>query len=167
VSAVRSREPEVDRLGREAFINLFLASGRYTDEVEATCKTEGLTMSHYTVLWVVCLSDDAAAVPMRTVADGLLTRAADATRLVDRLTRDGYVTRANSDADRRVVLVRPTRSGRSVFQRLTKKIKTLHRSQWSALSQSELRELRRLLVKSLWGDEAAESRHPLEARPPI
>ena len=86
MSAVRSREPEVDRLGREAFINLFLASGRYTDEVEATCKTEGLTMSHYTVLWVVCLSDDAAAVSMRTVADGLLTRAADATRLVDRLT---------------------------------------------------------------------------------
>jgi DNA-binding MarR family transcriptional regulator len=167
MSAGRGREPEADRLGREAFINLFLASGRYTDEVEATCKAEGLTMSHYTVLWVVCLSDEAAAVPMRTVADGLLTRASDATRLVDRLSRDGYVTRANSEADRRVVLIRATRSGRAIFQRLTKKIKALHRSQWSALSQSELKELRRLLVKSLWGDDAAESRHPLEARPPI
>jgi DNA-binding MarR family transcriptional regulator len=71
---------------------------------------------------------------MRTVPDGLLTRAADATRLVDRLARDGYVTRANSEEDRRVVLVRATRSGRALFQRLTASIKELHRSQWSALS---------------------------------
>ena len=116
MSAVRQREPEIDRLGREVFINLFLASNRFTDEVEAACKAEGLTMSHYTVLWVVCLSDD-QGVPMRTVADGLLTRAADATRLVDRLARGGYVARAHSEEDRRVVLVRATRSGRALSRR--------------------------------------------------
>ncbi len=165
MSASRNREPEIDRLGREAFINLFLASGRYTDQVEAACKTEGLTMSHYNVLWVVCLSEG-QAVPMRTVADGLLTRAADATRLVDRLARDRHVIRENSEEDRRVVLVRATRSGRALFRRLTVSIKALHRSQWSALSVEELRELRRLLVKSLWDEASPKTRHPLETLRP-
>jgi DNA-binding MarR family transcriptional regulator len=166
MTAARIKEPEIDRIGREAFINLFLAAGRYTDEVEAICKAEGLTMSHYTVLWVACLSENPSGVPMRSVADGLLTRAADATRLVDRLTRDGYVTRANSEDDRRVVLVRPTRSGRTLFRRLTTRVKDLHRSQWSALSLAEMRELRRLLVKSLWGESPPKKQHPLEALPP-
>lgn len=166
MSASRNREPEIDRLGREAFINLFLASGRFTDQVEATCRAEGLTMSHYTLLWVVCLSEG-RGVPMRTVVDGLLTRAADATRLVDRLARDGYVTRADSPEDRRVVLVSATRSGRALFQRLTASIKQLHRSQWGALSVGELRELRRLLVKSLWGETSSKARHPLETLRPV
>ena len=167
MTASRSREPEIDRLGREAFINLFLAAGRFTDEVEKLCKAEGLTMSHYTVLWVVCLSESPSGVPMRIVADGLLTRASDATRLVDRLTQDGYVTRASSEEDRRVVLIRATRSGRALFQRLTTKVKALHRSQWSELSLAEMRELWRLLTKALWGESSSETRHPLEALPPI
>ncbi len=166
MSPQRPREPEVDRVGRETFINLFLAAKRFTDEVEAVCKAEGLTMSQYTVLWVVCLSEDRRGVPMGVVADGVLTRAADATRLVDRLTKDGYVERTASEEDRRVVLVRATRSGRAVFQRLTSAIKELHRTQWAALSSPELRELHRLLVKSLWGEESAAVRHPLEALPP-
>jgi len=166
MTAARIREPEIDRIGREVFISLFLAAGRYTDEVEATCKAEGLTMSHYTVLWVACLSESPEGVPMRVVADGLLTRAADATRLVDRLTQDGYVTRANSEDDRRVVLVRATRSGRALFRRLTTKVKDLHRSQWSELSLAEMRELRRLLVKSLWGESSPRTQHPLVALPP-
>ena len=165
MSASHNREPDIDRLGREAFINLFLVSSRYTDQVEATCKAEGITMSHYTVLWVVCLSEG-QGVPMRTVTDGLLTRAADATRLVDRLALDGYVTRANSAEDRRVVLVRATRSGRALFQKLTESIKELHRSQWSALSVREMRELRRLLVKALWGESSSKARHPLETLRP-
>ena len=90
-------EPQIDRLEREAFINLFLAADRFSDEVEAICKADGLTMSHYTVLWVVCLLPSPDGVPMRAIADGVLTRAADATRLVDRLTKDGYVQRRHSD----------------------------------------------------------------------
>jgi DNA-binding MarR family transcriptional regulator len=165
----QKREPELDRLGRESFITLFLAAGRMTDEVEAVCKEEGLTMSHYTVLWVVCLaaSEHPEGVPMRVVADGLLTRAADATRLVDRLTRDGYVERTQSPEDRRVVLVRPTRSGRTLFQRLTAQVKALHREQWSSLTLAELRMLRGLLVKGLWGEAAPRAGHPLESLPPI
>jgi DNA-binding MarR family transcriptional regulator len=163
----KQTEPEVDRLGREAFINLFLAAGRFTDEVEAICKENGLTMSHYTVLWVVCLSRSSEGASMRAIADGVLTRAADATRLVDRLAKDGYVERTNSEEDRRVVLIRPTRSGRAVFKRIKAAVKKLHRAQWESLTGAELRELRRLLIKTLWGDASSRDRHPLEALPPV
>ncbi len=160
-------EPEIDRIGRETFINLFLAAGRFTGEIEAVCQANGLTMSHYTVLWVVCLTSSREGTPMRAIADGILTRAADATRLVDRLTKDRYVERTNSDEDRRVVLIRPTRSGRAVFTRITAAVKELHRSQWEPLSGAELRELRRLLVKTLWGDASSRKRHPLEVLTPV
>lgn len=166
MSRRRPREPELDRLGRETFINLFLAANRFTGEVESVCKAEGLSMSHYTVLWVVCLSEGRQGVPMRVVADGLLTRAADVTRLVDRLTRDGYVERATPEEDRRVVQVRATRSGQAVFRRITAAVKELHRSQWGPLTSAELRELHRLLVKSLWGEAPSAIRHPLETAPP-
>jgi len=166
MTARSAREPEMDRLGREAFINLFLASSRFTDQVESICKAEGITMSHYIVLWVICLSGEPDGVPMRRITDGLLTRASDATRLVDRLTSAGHTERRNSEADRRVVLIRTTRTGRTLFQRITKAVKALHREQWSALSLTELRELRRLLLKALWGDADVRDRHPLETRPP-
>lgn len=168
MSPAQKRERELDRLGRESFISLFLAAGRMTDEVEALCKIEGLTMSHYIVLWVVCLGapEHPDGVPMRAIADGVLTRAADATRLVDRLNREGYVERGASEQDRRVVLVRPTRTGRSLFQRLTRAIKSLHREQWSSLTLAELRTLRGLLVKTLWGEDASMGGHPLESLPP-
>lgn len=168
MSARQPREPAIDRLGRETFINLFLAANRFTDEVESVCKAEGLTMSHYTVLWVVCLAapEHPDGVPMRVIADGVLTRAADATRLVDRLSRDGYVERAQSAQDRRVVLVRSTAAGRSLFQRLTAQVKSLHREQWSALTLAELRTLRELLVKALWGEASPRPGHPLELLPP-
>ena len=74
------------------------------------------------LLWVVCLSEERDGVPMRTIADGLLTRASDATRLVDRLTSAGYTDRRSSDADRRVVLVCPTRTGRALFERITRPV---------------------------------------------
>lgn len=169
MSPAQKREPEIDRLGRDSFISLFLAARQLTDEVEAVCKDEGLTMSHYTVLWVVCLgaSDHPGGVPMRVIADGVLTRAADATRLVDRLTRDDWVERRPSEEDRRVVLVQATRSGRALFQRLTARVKALHREQWSGLTLAELRTLRRLLVKTLAGEASPGAGHPLEALPPV
>jgi DNA-binding MarR family transcriptional regulator len=160
------REPEIDRLGRETFINLFLAANRFSSEVEEVCSSEGLTMSHYTVLWVVCLSNEPEGVPMKVIADGVLTRSADATRLVDRLTKNGLIERRHSEEDRRVVLIRPTRSGRAAFKRITTAVKELHRNQWASLSSGDLRDLRGLLIKTLWGDAPASDRHPLETLSP-
>jgi len=153
-------ESEEDKLGREAFISLFLASGKLTAEVEALCREEQIAMSHYTVLWFLARRREPEGVPMGVVIDGHLNRASDATRLADRLTALGMIERLASPSDRRVVLVRLTAKGRTVYLRLTRRIQELHRRQWSGLTQAEVRELRRLLVKALGEDT---SRQKLEA----
>ena len=65
----RLREPTIDWLGRETFINLTLLSRRFGDDVEKLCRDERLTMSHYVVLWVVMPLDEDRALPRRRVAE--------------------------------------------------------------------------------------------------
>lgn len=142
-------ETDADHLRREAFIALFLASGRLTAEVETLCRDEQITMSHYTVLWFLARRSGPEGLPMGSVIDGHLNRASDSTRLADRLTSLGLIERLSSPADRRVVLVRLTDSGRKVYLRLTRRILDLHEVQWSGLSADELQQLSHLLAKVL------------------
>jgi DNA-binding MarR family transcriptional regulator len=148
-----TREDLIDRLGRDAYITTFVASNVLTEQIEQLCRAEGISHAQYTALWVLCLSDTADGLPMGALVDGLLHRKADATRLVNILLDGGYVTRAPSPDDRRVVLVRPTPSGQRLFKRLTGEIKALHRRQWAALDTDELRQLIGLLNKALWSGE--------------
>lgn len=159
---IRERERARDHLGREAFINLYLASGKLSAEVEKLCREEGIAMSHYTVLWFLSHENAPEGVPMGAVIDGHLNRASDATRLADRLCDLGFLERLASPSDRRVVLVRITGAGREVFERLTLRVKALHREQWKGLGAGELETLNRLLAKVLWGDDAKSgAAHPL------
>ncbi len=144
------RESRADRLGREAFISLFVTSSRFTGDIEQVCKAEGISHSQYSILWVLCLADAPDGLPMGALADGLLHRSADATRLVDRLLVSGLVTRTPSANDRRVVIVSPTAQGRATFERLTEQIKALHRRHWAGLTTDEVEQLNQLLNKALW-----------------
>ena len=151
----RDHEELIDRLERDAFITTFIASNRFSEDLEQCCRAEGISHALYAALWVLCLADAPDGLPMGSLADGLLTRAADTTRLVDRLVEQQLATRKSSRADRRVVLVSATPGGRQLFDRLTAGIKALHRRQWAALTEDELREVTRLLNKALWTDASA------------
>lgn len=157
------REDLIDRLGRDAYITTFVASNLLTDEIEQLCRAEGISHAQYTALWVLCLSDAPDGLPMGALVDGLLHRKADATRLVNILLDGGYVTREPSPGDRRVVLVKPTRAGQRLFERLTREIKALHHRQWAALNTDELRQLIHLLNKALWSGEPATTAVPAES----
>jgi DNA-binding MarR family transcriptional regulator len=148
--AIAKREDAQDSLGREAFITLFVVGNRFEEQLDLSCRNHGISHQQYAVLWVLCLSDHPLGVAMGTLADGLLHRAADATRVVDKLTNAGLVERLSSDVDRRVVLVRPTPSGREVFAKATADVKALHRSQFSSLSDLERAQLARLLNTAFW-----------------
>ncbi len=156
-----TREPRAVRLGRDVHLNVLLLASRNLDELEAICQREGLTHAQYVVLWTLCLHDDADdGLPTGAVADGLLNRAADVTRLVDRLERAGLVERLPNPADRRSVLVRATDAGRGAFAAVTPALQAFHRRQWSHLSTDEIEELNVLLAKALWGDDPDDGAHP-------
>lgn len=167
----RLREPKDVRLARETHVNVLLAASRFADEMERRCREEGITHAQYVALWVLCLADGAdEGLPMGAIADGLLNRASDTTRLVDRLEMAGLAERFRRPQDRRVVLVRATAAGRELFERLTARVKEFHRSQWAALTRGELEQLDALLAKALWGtaaenDTVASTRAATGARP--
>ena len=149
------REPEAVRAGRDAHVNTLLLANRSLDTLDALCQAHGITHAQYVALWTLCLVDDPdAGVPIGTVADGLLNRASDTTRLVDRLERAGLVERLPNPADRRSVLVRATARGREAFAAVTPELQEFHRRQWSHLAPAELDALNALLLKALWGASA-------------
>lgn len=156
--AAMERESSRDRLERDAFISLVVASRTFDEQVDQVCRNAGISHPQYTVLWVLCLADAPEGLPMGALADGLLTRSADTTRLVDRLVAAGLVARDPSPDDRRVVLVAPTAAGRTLFERLTSEVKALHRRQWGTLRTEELGELTHLLNEArLAGDAGPPS----------
>ena len=147
------REPAAVRRGRDVHINVLLLANRSLDQLEEICHADGITHQQYVALWTLCLADDPeAGRPIGAVADGLLNRAADTTRLIDRLEKAGLAERLPNPADRRSVLVRATVDGNRVFAAVTPKLQEFHRRQWSNLSSDEVEVLHGLLAKALWGE---------------
>ena len=149
------QEPKAVRIAREVHVNLLLLANQALEQLEEICKAEGLTHPQYVALWTLCLADDpAAGMPVSAVSDGLLNRASDTTRLIDRLERAGLAERLPNPADRRGVLVRATKEGQRRFAAVTPKLQAFHAQQWSNLRSAEVDQLRRLLGKALWGPGA-------------
>jgi DNA-binding MarR family transcriptional regulator len=150
---VATSESKAVRRARDLHVNVLLLANRSLERLEEICRAEDLTHPQYVALWTLCLADDAdAGVPVSAVADGLLNRASDATRLVDRLERAGLAERLPNPADRRGVLVRATAEGRRRFAAVTPRLQAFHAEQWSNLSPDEAARFGELLVKALWGD---------------
>jgi DNA-binding MarR family transcriptional regulator len=154
------RNQATERLERDTHINVILAAQRFTAGMQAICETGGVSQSQWGVLWVLCLGDEKRkGMPISQVADGLVTRAADASRLIDRLADAGLVERLANPADKRGVLVRATAKGRSAFKAIVPKLTTFHRQEWAELSGTELQTLNALLAKVLWGPTGTPTEH--------
>lgn len=144
------RDDHTDR-ARSAHLNVKIATQRFDEQVERICQHHGISQAQYGVLWVLCLSPKAkVGIPVGEVADGLITRASDATRLIDRLESAGLVERLRNPADRRSVLVRATAAGRRVFKSVSPPIDRYQGEAWANLTAAELAMLDQLLVKALW-----------------
>jgi DNA-binding MarR family transcriptional regulator len=159
--AMTGEEGSIEALSRDAYLATFVASRLFTDGVEAVCQARQVSMAQYTVLWVLCLSETTDGLPVGAIADGLLTRSSDVSRLIDRMERAELVTRSASPSDRRSVLISPTSKAREIFEALSIEITALHCQQWSGLDATELAELARLLNKAMWqGPTSPRSPNP-------
>lgn len=151
--STKLREPRAVRVARNVHLNVLVLANRNLDQLEDICRAHGITHAQYVALWTLCLADEPDdGLAVGAIADGLLNRASDTTRLIDRLERNGLAERLPNPADRRGVLVRATAAGRQVFQAVTPELQAFHRTQWSHLDRDELEQLDRLLAKALWGD---------------
>ena len=87
--------------------------------------------------------------PTQQIAERLITRQPDVTRLVDRLCAAGLAVRRRCEEDRRVVYVVLTAAGRKALAALDAPVDALHRRQFAHMDRKRL---------ALFGELLAETR---------
>ncbi len=142
--AFASREQEV-------LLGLRLAAARVVEPWEHFLKTTAdLTPNQYNVLRILRGSDP-ARLACGEIADRMIARDPDVTRLVDRLSRRGLVARARGRRDRRVVEIAITDKGREVLSRLDPHVARMPGAMLGHLGPKKLEDLARLLEHVLEG----------------
>ncbi len=121
-----------DLLGR-AFVDLF--------------RSVGLSPSQYNVLRIL-RGVGADGLPCFEIAERMLSRDPDITRLLDRLEKNHWITRTRSPQDRRVVLSRITPAGLELLRPLDERVLELHQRQLGHLGQARLRLFIELLEEA-------------------
>ncbi len=82
------------------------------------------------------------------IADRMVTPHTDVTRLVERLTAEGFVDRQRCESDRRVVWVRLNAKGKALLKKLEKPVMELHEIQFPGFTNEELEQINHLLLKA-------------------
>jgi DNA-binding MarR family transcriptional regulator len=131
----------------EVLLGLQLVAARIIEPWEKFLKTTSeLSLHQYNVLRILRGSHP-EGLPSGEIADRMIARDPDITRLVDRLERRGLVTRARSLRDRRVVEVRITNKGLALLRSLDDHVDRFPRSMLGQIGPKKLEQLGSLLER--------------------
>jgi len=106
-------------------------------------KAEDVSGTQYNVLRI--LRGAPEGLPCGEIANRMITRDPDVTRLLDRLEKRGLISRCRENADRRTVLTRITSDGLELLARLDGPIQDAHRAQLGHMGPVRLQALTDLL----------------------
>jgi DNA-binding MarR family transcriptional regulator len=115
----------------------------------------GLTAQQYNLLRLLRAAQK--PVPTLALAERLVSRAPDITRMLDRLEERELLTRVRSATDRRTVLVAVSSAGLVLLDRIAGPLRDCHRRQLGHLSAAELELLTALLKSARAPHEPADS----------
>lgn len=132
---------------QQAWLDLVRTAQVLGQPLTALFAAHGLSGRQYNVLRALRRAG-AAGVTASAVAAQMTDPAADTTRLVDRLVRDGLAARAPDPADRRIVRVALTPAGAALLAGLDAPVVAVHRAQLGHLSAEELAQLTALLRRA-------------------
>jgi len=133
-----------DSLEAEVFLNLMRTADALTRRAEELLKLAALSATQYNVLRIL-RGVGGQGLCCREVAERMITRDPDITRLVDRLERRGLLARRRDHRDRRVITVRITEAGRRILKNLDGPIEEYNRNRLSHIEKGDLRKLLELL----------------------
>ena len=141
----------------EAYLNIVRTASVLGGDFHALFKAAGLTEASYNVLRILRgredqIGPDCRGVRATDIADDMVVRVPDVTRLVDRLVDRGLAERARCTEDHRVVYVKVTPAGRAVLDALDRPVRDLHERQLAHMSADELNQLNRLLERARDGE---------------
>jgi DNA-binding MarR family transcriptional regulator len=128
---------------QEALLSVIVSAGTIHDVVDAVCERHGLTRSQYNVLRIL-RGVYPEGHPRCEIAQRMVERAPDVTRLVDRMQSQGLVRRNRSSADQRQAITRITSKGLKLLEGIQPEIEEQGNSLLGRLSDKECHELSRL-----------------------
>lgn len=126
-----------------AFLDLLRTCDLLSRGPAQVLKTEELSATQYNVLRI--LRGTADGLPCGEIANRMITRDPDVTRLLDRLEKRGLISRWRETKDRRMVMARITPHGLQLLARLDEPVEEAHRRQLGHLGKERLRALAELL----------------------
>lgn len=119
-------------------------------ELDAIYRQFALTSTGFTVLSI--LRDEPGGYPRRVIAQRLISRAPDVTRLIDRLERQGFVKRSRTRVDRRLSVTRITPKGVALVAKAEPALDEFRAKMAPKLAPAEWHELSRLCERLEIGD---------------
>lgn len=131
---------------REIYLLLQHVARGFVQELAVVLRPAGITPEQYHVLRVL-RDAGSGGLACSAVAERSVNGDPDVTRLLDRLEKQGWATRARQSTDRRVVMASITAEGERLLEELEEPVTALHARQLEALSARELPALRKSLQK--------------------
>jgi DNA-binding MarR family transcriptional regulator len=131
---------------QEAILNVLRTNDQFQIRFSRLFRQHDLTISQYNILRI--LRGEGAPLPILEIAGRTITVVPGITGLIDRLEKSGFVDRERCLSDRRVIYVALSEKGRKTLAALDAPLDQLHETLIGHLSQTELKELIRLLEKA-------------------
>jgi DNA-binding MarR family transcriptional regulator len=126
-----------------AFLDLLRTTDALSRSLAEVLKAEDLSATQSNVLRILRGSPEGLV--CGEIANRMITRDPDITRMLDRLEKRGLITRCRQSSDRRMVLARITAAGLKLLARLDEPVEQAHRRQLGHLGRERLRALTELL----------------------
>jgi DNA-binding MarR family transcriptional regulator len=149
--ALRFDSPE-----QEAFLNLWRTYDRLRALEDELFARFDLTPQQYNVLRLL-KSVHPDGVPTLALADRLVSRAPDITRMLDKLEQRGLVTRDRRPDNRRVVRIAVSDAGLDLLREAAEPLRECHARQLGHLTADDLKRLTELLRAARAPHEGAAS----------
>src|SRR5262245_29538011 len=142
-SAPKRATRRFDSPQQEAYLALWRTYDRLRALEDELFAGFDLTAQQYNLLRLLRAGHE--PVPTLALAERLVSRAPDVTRMLDKLEERGLLTRTRSTKDRRAVLVAITEVGVALLDRIAETLRLCHERQLGHLNAAELKSLIALL----------------------
>lgn len=135
----------IEARAHEAVLSIFVTASLLGKEADRVLQAFGLTQAQFDILMLLEYQTADGSADQTTLGRMLVVNRSNVTGLVDRMERDGLVTRIGDPADRRVKRVRMTPAGARRLQKAAQAYAARTREVVAGLAPANLATLCRLL----------------------
>jgi DNA-binding MarR family transcriptional regulator len=157
----------IETRAHEAVLSIFVTASLLGKEAERVLQGFGLTQAQFDILMLLRYQTADGSADQTTLGRMLVVNRSNVTGLVDRMERDGLVTRAGDPADRRVNRVRMTPAGARLLGKAEQAYAARTREVVACLTPANLATLCRLLesVRTALRERPAPRRRRISPAP--